>query len=213
MEYILINFMLYERGNFKSVAIDLAVRSHFVPIICLQCITFAWIGMIAVQIFLPFLKYFMIFISTVHDVTTSIICIFNQPDIISSFTPVHHFGKGQGRILGWIYIFIYCSTRPPLKICLFPAPDPHFTYGSVGRGIFFFQNRLFIHKSGSFKVEQRILFILKCKPVPNVNSGTISELSITISGNQKKKVTNRAKKYFESQHFLTVGRVRGIFFF
>ena len=49
----------------------------------------------------------------------------------------------------------------------------------------------FIHKSGSFKVEQQILFIKKCKPVTNVNSGTISELLVTISGNKKKKKSSQ----------------------
>jgi hypothetical protein len=46
------------------------------------------------------------------------------------------------------YLFSFTAfdldvARPPLKICSFPAPTLHFTYGSVGRGIFFFfQNKL-----------------------------------------------------------------------
>ena len=53
---------------------------------------------------------------------------------------------------------IFVPLGQPLKICSFPAPDPPFHLdGSVGRGIFFFSK--FIHKSGSFKVEQRIMFI------------------------------------------------------
>ena len=41
MEYILINFMLYVRGNFKNVTIDLAIHSHSAPIIRLRCISIA----------------------------------------------------------------------------------------------------------------------------------------------------------------------------
>jgi hypothetical protein len=36
MEYILINFMLYVRGNFKNVTIDLAIHSHSAPIFRLR---------------------------------------------------------------------------------------------------------------------------------------------------------------------------------
>ena len=41
MEYILINFMLYVRGNFKNVTIDLAIHSHSAPIFRLRCISIA----------------------------------------------------------------------------------------------------------------------------------------------------------------------------
>jgi hypothetical protein len=41
MEYILINFMLFARGNFKNVTIDLAIHSHYAPIFRLRCISIA----------------------------------------------------------------------------------------------------------------------------------------------------------------------------
>ena len=41
MEYILTNFMLYIRGNFKNVTIDLAIHSHSALIFRLRCISIA----------------------------------------------------------------------------------------------------------------------------------------------------------------------------
>ena len=41
MEYILTNFMLYVKGNFKNVTIDLAIHSHSALIFRLQCISIA----------------------------------------------------------------------------------------------------------------------------------------------------------------------------
>jgi hypothetical protein len=39
---ILTNVMLYVRGNFKNVTIDLAIHSHSAPIFRLRCISIAW---------------------------------------------------------------------------------------------------------------------------------------------------------------------------
>ena len=41
MESISINFMLYVRGNFITVTIDLAIHSHSPPIFRLRCISIA----------------------------------------------------------------------------------------------------------------------------------------------------------------------------
>ena len=41
MEYILTNLMLYVRGNFKNVTIDLAIHSHSAPIFRLRWISIA----------------------------------------------------------------------------------------------------------------------------------------------------------------------------
>jgi hypothetical protein len=91
MEYILINFMLYVRGNFKIVTIDLAIHSHSAPIIRLRCITIArkksyiYVKNLNMTICRFFLYLSLKYISYFHN----ILWFFVSTVAATSFLPLH----------------------------------------------------------------------------------------------------------------------------